>query len=119
MPGRISASDSSGQTRRAGELGFSLVTCDFCHSFQLSPNPTLPIMSDLSLPEPMGGFPEPAPDNCLLAATLLRSLKTIQIECELMHREALHYPLTKHIHAIRDSVMQMVMEITGRDCPLV
>lgn len=59
------------------------------------------------------GFPAPTALNCAISAVLLESLSAIAAECSLLRRTALHYALTKHVHAIEDTVADMVEEITG------
>jgi hypothetical protein len=71
-------------------------------------------MADLSLTHSLGGFPEPPHSNGALAALLLESLYAIDAECEAMHYASPHYSITKHVHAIRRSVAEMVAEIAGR-----
>lgn len=72
-------------------------------------------MADLSLATPLGGFPDPPHRNPALAALLLESLYAIDVECEAMHYASPHYSITKHVHAIRRSVAEMVSEIAGSE----
>ena len=71
-------------------------------------------MADLSFTDPLGGFPEPPHRNPALAASLLESLYAIDAECAAMYYASPHYSTTKHVHAIRRSVAEMVAEIAGR-----
>lgn len=64
-------------------------------------------------PEAVHGFPALPFASPILAAALLESLAAIAVECDLMHRSTLHNVLTKHVHAIEDSVRDMLVEITG------
>ena len=59
------------------------------------------------------GFPEPPQSNPALAALLLESLHAIDAECQAMQYASMHYSVTKHVHAIRHSVAQMLAEIGG------
>lgn len=53
--------------------------------------------------------------DCPLAAAMLKRLGAIAAECDVLLRTTAHYSLTKHVHAIEESVDQMVQEITGRE----
>ena len=73
----------------------------------------MPDFTDSSAPF---GFPAPTAVNCALSAMLLESLSAIAAECDLLRRTALHYSLTKHVHAIEACVADMVEEIAGNRC---
>lgn len=62
------------------------------------------------------GFPASTAFHCALSAMLLESLTAIAAECDLLRRTALHSSLTKHVHAIEESVADMVEEIAGNHC---
>lgn len=67
----------------------------------------------VSSPPDIGGFPESASRNPELAALLLDGLSAIDAECQALYYVSPHYSITKHLHAIRRSVAEMVAEITG------
>ena len=73
-------------------------------------------MSASSINDPDAGFAEHPRNNSALSAKLIQSLSAIQFEGDVMHRESLHYSVTKHVHAIRESVDQMLSEVTERNC---
>jgi hypothetical protein len=58
-----------------------------------------------------GGFPEPPCRNPELAALLLDGLSAIDAECQALYYASPHYSITKHLHAIRQSVAEIVAEI--------
>lgn len=74
-------------------------------------------MADHSLAESSGGSPGPPHRNPALTSALLESLYAIDVECEGMYTATLHYSLTKHVHAIRKTVAEMMAEITGPTSP--
>jgi len=74
-------------------------------------------MSHTRPSDPISGPAEAPPDNRSLAETLLEALRAIHGECQRMKEETLHYSLTKHVHAIQESVCQMTSKLTGRQCP--
>ena len=59
------------------------------------------------------GLPATIALNCAVSAMLLESLSAIAAECDLLRRTALHYSLTKHVHAIEDTLTLIMDEITG------
>lgn len=73
---------------------------------------TLSVMLNLAH-DAVHGFPEPPSSNPALAAALLESVAAIAAECDLMRRSTLHYPVTKHLHAIEDCLRDIVVEVTG------
>jgi predicted TIM-barrel enzyme len=73
-------------------------------------------MLELDVATSTGGFPEPFSANSVLSAALLESLCSISAECEFLHSATLHYSLTKHVHAIVESVNAFAVEITGSRC---
>ena len=83
-------------------------TCNICHIAIHESNQSQR-MADLSLADPLGGFPEPPHRNPALASSLLESLYAIDAECTAMYYASPHYS-TRHAHAIRRSVAEMVAE---------
>ncbi|HKO20693.1 MAG TPA: hypothetical protein VJU82_17600 [Acidobacteriaceae bacterium] len=45
---------------------------------------------------------------------LLDGLSAIDAECQALYSASPHYSITKHLHAIRQSVAEIVAEIAGR-----
>jgi len=73
-------------------------------------------MLELDVTTSTGGFPEPFSANSVLSAALLESLCSVSAECEFLHTASLQYSLTKHLHAIVESVNPLAAEITGGRC---
>ena len=65
---------------------------------------------------PTGGFPKPRSANSIFSVVLLESLCSVSAECEFLHTASLQYSLTKHLHAIVESVNPLAAEITGGRC---
>lgn len=62
------------------------------------------------------GLPAITAVHCAVSARLLESLSAIAAECDLLHRTALHFSLTRHVYAIEASIAEMVEEIAGSRC---
>lgn len=71
-------------------------------------------LANRPLADRLSGFPEHPRSNPALAAVLLENLYAIDAECEAMYYASLHYSITKHVHAIRQSVAEIIEEIAGR-----